>query len=224
MSDVAAVIPAYNEARTIGAVVSALGPLVGAVIVVDDGSRDGCADLAASAGAQVIRHDCNRGKGTAVRSGLRLALDGPFTHVLLIDGDLQHPPEDAGRLLAEADRTSADLVVGERTFDREAMPLSRYYANRVGSRVLSWFVGVPLNDTQSGFRVFRTELLRRMTLRATGYEIETEMLVKAGRLGARIVSVPVPAVYGTGISKLRPVRDTTRTCFLAVYHRFLERM
>jgi hypothetical protein len=90
--------------------------------------------------------------------------------------------------------------------------------------VLSWFVGVPLGDTQSGFMVFRTELLRKMPLRATGYEVETEMLVKAGRLGARIARVPISAVYGTSVSKLRPIRDTTRTCLLAVYHRFVERL
>ena len=224
MSNVAAVIPAYNEARTIGEVVAGLVPLVGRVIVVDDGSRDATADRAESAGAEVIRHGSNLGKGAAVRSGLGVALAGQFSHVLLLDGDMQHLPDEAARLLAEAERTSADLVVGERAFDRASMPLSRYYANRVGSRVLSWFVGVPVGDTQSGFRVFRAELLRNMPLRATGYEVETEMLVKAGRLGAHIARVPVSAVYVTGESKLRPVRDTTRTCFLAVYHRFLERL
>ena len=224
MRNVVAVIPAFNEARTIGDVVAGLVRQVGRVIVVDDGSQDGTAELARSAGAEVVRHESNRGKGAAVRSGLGLALEGTFSHVLLLDGDMQHLPNEAGKLLAEAERTSADLVVGERVFDRDAMPLSRYYANRVGSRVLSWFVGVPLDDTQSGFRVFRTDLLRKMPLRATGYEVETEMLVKAGRLGARIAHVPISAVYGTSVSKLRPVRDTTRTCFLAVYHRFVERL
>jgi hypothetical protein len=104
------------------------------------------------------------------------------------------------------------------------MPASRYHANRVGSRVLSWFVGVPLRDTQCGFRVFRVDTLRRLRLHASGYEIETEMLVKARRSGGRVVSVPITAVYAGGESKLRPVRDTTRTCFLAVYYRFLERV
>lgn len=224
MRNVVAVIPAFNEAATIGDVVAGLVPQVGKIIVVDDGSHDGTAEQARSAGAEVVCHGSNRGKGAAVRSGLRMALAGPFSHVLLLDGDMQHLPGEAGKLLAEAQRTLADLVVGERVFDRAAMPLSRYYANRVGSRVLSWFVGVPLGDTQSGFRVFRSELLRKMPLRATRYEVETEMLVKARRLGGRIARVPISAVYGTSVSKLRPVRDTMRTCFLAVYHRFLERM
>jgi glycosyltransferase involved in cell wall biosynthesis len=218
-----AIIPAFNESATIRQVVTGAMPLVRAVIVVDDGSADDTADVARSAGAQVIRHETNRGKGAAVRSGLEHALHIGCSHVLLMDGDLQHLPSEASVLLDEADRSGVDLVVGERAFDRAAMPLSRYVANRVGSRVLSSFIGMPLGDTQSGFRVFRGDLLRRMPLRSTGYEIETEMLVKAGRLGARISRIPVSAVYGTGVSKLRPIRDTTRTCFLAVYYRFLER-
>jgi hypothetical protein len=102
------------------------------------------------------------------------------------------------------------------------MPSSRYYANRVGSAVLSWFVGANLNDTQCGFRVFRTEALRSLRLTACGYEIETEMLIKLARRRARMTSVPVQLSYGAK-SKLRPIRDTTRTCFLAVYYRFLSR-
>ena len=104
------------------------------------------------------------------------------------------------------------------------MPASRYYANYFGSRALSSFTGVPLRDTQCGFRVFRTSILRRLPLRATGYDIETEMLIKVSRLGGTIASVPVSAVYGTGHSKLRPVRDTTRTCFRAVFYRYLEQL
>jgi hypothetical protein len=137
---------------------------------------------------------------------------------------MQHLPDEAARLIETADDTGADVVLGERQFLREQMPASRYHANRVGSRVLSWFVGVPLRDTQCGFRVFRVEALRRLRLRASGYEIETEMLVKVRRGGGRVASVPVTAVYAGGRSKLRPVRDTTRTCFLAVYYRFLERL
>ena len=120
--------------------------------------------------------------------------------------------------------SGADVVVGERRFERTRMPASRYHANRIGSRVLSWFVGIPVPDTQCGFRVFRVDALRRLRLRATGYEIETEMLVKVRRRGGRVATVPVTAVYNGHQSKLRPVRDTTRTCFLAVYYRFLERI
>jgi glycosyltransferase involved in cell wall biosynthesis len=220
----AAVIPAFNEGTTIAAVVNGVRPFVDRVIVVDDGSRDETAERARAAGADVIVHDANRGKGHAVRSGLQRVFEGDFTHVLLLDGDLQHLPAEAAMLLAEAARSGVEAVLGERRFVRERMPASRYHANRIGSRVLSWFVGVPVRDTQCGFRVFRVDALRPLRLTARGYEIETEMLVKVRRRGGRLATVPVTAVYGGQTSKLRPVPDTTRTCFLAVYYRFLERV
>jgi glycosyltransferase involved in cell wall biosynthesis len=223
MTDVAAIIPAFNEARHICAVVRGVAPFVSTVVVVDDGSVDETAARARSAGAEVLIHERNRGKGAAVRTGLEHVLAGPFTHVLFLDGDLQHRPEESQALIRGGAASGADLVVGARVFDRTDMPAGRYWANRLGSRALSSFVGVSLRDTQCGFRLFRTDLLRRMTLSATGYEIETEMLVKTRRLGGRILQEPVSAVYGVSQSKLRPVRDTTRTCFLAVYYRFLER-
>lgn len=221
---VQALIPAFNEARTIADVVGRLRPFVSAVCVVDDGSTDATCDVARAAGAEVVTNTAGRGKGSAVRAGLARVLSRDYTHLLLIDGDLQHLPEEAPRLIDEAVRTGADVVLGERRFNRRAMPASRYYANRIGSRVLSWFVGVPVQDTQCGFRLFRIEALRNLPLRARGYDIETEMLVKLRRRGGRTASAPITAVYTGQTSKLRPVRDTTRTCFLAVYYRFLERL
>jgi glycosyltransferase involved in cell wall biosynthesis len=220
----AALIPAFNEARTIGTVVEGVRAAVERVIVVDDGSSDATADRARDAGAEVVVHTVNRGKGHAVRTGLARVFQSDFTHVLLLDGDLQHLPHEAASLLTEAALGDADVVIGERRFERSQMPASRYHANRIGSRALSWFIGVPVNDTQCGFRVFRVDALRPLQLRATGYEVETEMLVKVRRRGGRIAAVPITAVYGSQRSKLRPVRDTTRTCFLAVYYRFLERI
>jgi glycosyltransferase involved in cell wall biosynthesis len=221
---VAAVIPAFNEAGTIATVVEGLRRSVAQVIVVDDGSTDDTAARARTVGAEVIAHATNLGKGHAVRTGLARVLAGDFTHVLLLDGDMQHLPGEALRLIDAAAASQADVVVGERVFKRSEMPASRFHANRIGSKVLSWFVGVPLGDTQCGFRVFRTDAVRPLALSATGYEIETEMLVKVRRRGGQIARVPVTAVYTGQPSKLRPVRDTTRTCFLAVYYRFIERV
>lgn len=219
-----ALIPAFNEEDTVGAVVLGIRPLVQHVLVVDDGSTDATAGRARDAGAQVLSHDRNRGKGEAVRAGLDRVFQGEFTHVLMIDADMQHLPGEASRLLDVAQVSGADVVIGTRQFRRAEMPASRYHANRIGSRALSGFLGVPVSDTQCGFRVFRVDALRAITLVARGYDIETEMLIKVRRRGGRIESAPVTAVYGGRRSRLRPIRDTTRTCFLAVYYRFIERV
>lgn len=222
---VVALVPALNEAETIRQVVEGVGSHVKRVVVVSDGSSDATAERARAAGATVISHDQPRGKGQAIRTGLaHILADFAVDYVLILDGDLQHVPAEAPRLIATAVATSADLVVGERQFDRASMPASRYYANVVGSRALSSFMGSRLRDTQCGYRLFRASMLRRLTLRATGYDIETEMLVKVGRLGGRIEHAYVTAVYSGAPSKLRPVRDTTRTCFRAVFYRYLERI
>lgn len=244
---VCALVPAFNEAGTIAEVVSGVQPFVSATVVVDDGSSDETAARGRAAGATVLVHAKNAGKGHAVRTGLAhilaVGMTGraggagdassdsstgtptalPFTHVLLIDGDMQHRPADVPKLIGAAARTGADLVVGERVFDKAQMPSSRYYSNVIGSWALSGFIGAPIGDSQSGFRLIRCDALRDMPLTATGYEVETEMLIRLARRGARMASVPVTLSYGGAKSKLRPVRDTTRTCFLAVYYRFLIR-
>jgi glycosyltransferase involved in cell wall biosynthesis len=220
---VVAVIAAFNEGPHIGEVVLGTRPHVEAVVVVDDGSTDDTASAAEAAGADVVRHAANRGKGVAVRSGLDAVRGRGFTHVLLMDGDLQHRPSDVPRLTEAAAATNADVIVGARSFDRSQMPASRYWSNVIGSWALGGLVGVPIRDTQSGFRVIRLAALDPLTLTSTGYEIETEMLIRLARRGATVREVPVALAYDGAPSKLRPVRDTTRTCFLALYYRFLIR-
>ncbi len=119
---VQALIPAFNEAATIARVVTGIAPHVAATCVIDDGSTDGTADAARRSGADVLSNPGDRGKGTAVRAGLARVLEGDSTHVLLLDGDLQHLPEEAPLLIDAAMRTGADVVLGERRFDRLAMP------------------------------------------------------------------------------------------------------
>ncbi len=223
-SRIAALIPAFNEAGTVADVVSGLHGVVDTVLVVDDGSTDGTAASARGAGAEVIAHTTNRGKGAAVRTGLARVLAGDYTYVLLLDADMQHLPHEAPRLIDAIAASGADVVIGERMFNRKQMPASRYQTNRIGSRALSAFVGVPVGDTQCGFRLFRVAALRGLALSATGYEIETEMLIKVRRRGGLVTSAPITAVYNGQRSKLRPIRDTTRTCFMAVYYRYIERI
>ncbi|WP_291981681.1 glycosyltransferase family 2 protein [Luteitalea sp.] len=220
---VCALVPAYNEARTIATVVHGATAHVAQVLVVDDGSTDGTGEAAAAAGADVMRLAHNGGKGTAIRAGLSQVFAGTATHVLFMDGDLQHRPQEIPALLAEAAATGAAMVIGERVFVRDEMPASRYWANVIGSWALATLMGVDLTDTQSGFRVVRTDVLRQLPLEATGYEFETELVVKLARRGAQIARVPIKAVYGAEKSKIRPVRDTTRNIILALVYRFFRR-
>jgi glycosyltransferase involved in cell wall biosynthesis len=218
-----ALIAAFNEEETIAAVVAGVLCHVPDVVVVDDGSTDRTGERAAAAGARVVRHAQNRGKGTAIRTGLAQVLPGPHSHVLFIDGDLQHDPNDIPVLLSAGERSGCDLVIAERAFARGSMPTARFYSNRIGSRILSAFIGTEVADSQSGFRLARADRLRELRLTATGYEIETEMLIKLARRRASLCRVSIAARYQGSRSRLRSVRDTFRTCMLAVRYRYLSR-
>ena len=220
---VCALIPAFDEAAHIDEVVRGAAKHVHAVVLIDDGSRDGTAEIAQSAGAICLRSETNSGKASALRMGIDYALGREFTHVLFFDGDGQHDSEDIPSLTRAAGETGADLVIGTRSFDRDRMPRPRYYSNTVGSKLASWLVGQEIKDSQCGFRLARLDALRRMKLRGRKYELEMEILIKVARAGGSIVHVPVHTVYdhGQARSKMNPVRDTVRICFWSLAFRFL---
>ncbi len=213
---VAVVIPAYEEAVTIAALVQRCHRLaqVPQVFVVDDCSHDATARLAAEAGAQVLCHDTNQGKGASLRDGMRAALAAGASHIATLDGDGQHQPEDLPRLLACCRDWPGQIVIGSRRAARTNAPRARAIANRVADFWVSWAARHPIEDSQSGFRIYPAEIVRSVALRpdlATGFAFESEVLVEAGRLGVHTVAVDIPAIYGAGLraSHFRPVRDVT---------------
>ncbi len=218
-----ALIPAFNEAPYIANVVKGTQPHVEQVVVIDDGSGDGTAQVARAAGATCLRSDTNCGKASALRTGIAFACAQDFTHVITLDGDGQHLPEDIPGLLRVAEETGADLVIGARFFDRARMPRPRYYSNTIGSRLASALVGCEIRDSQSGFRLFRLDKLRETKLRSRCYELEMEILIKMARSGCTIAHAPVHMVYddGQARSKMKPVRDTVRICLWSLAFRFL---
>jgi glycosyltransferase involved in cell wall biosynthesis len=217
-----ALIPAFNEVPYIADVVKGAQAFVEQVVVIDDGSGDGTGQAAQAAGAICLRSPRNCGKASALRIGIDFARARDFTHVLTLDGDGQHLPEDIPGMLRVAEETGADLVIGARPFDRALMPRSRYYSNTIGSRVASSLVGREIRDSQSGFRLFRLDKLKGTKLRSRYYELEMEMLIKMTRSGCSIAHAPVQMVYdGQARSKMKPVRDTVWVCLWSVAFRFL---
>ena len=218
-----ALIPAFNEVPYIADVVKGAQPHVEKVVVIDDGSRDGTGQVARAAGATCLQSPRRCGKASALRAGIEFARAQNFTHVITLDGDGQHLPEDIPAMLRVAQETGADLVIGTRSFDRASMPRARYYSNTIGSRLASMLVGREIRDSQSGFRLFRLDKLRETTLRSRYYELEMEMLIKMARSGCTIAHATVSTVYhdGEARSKMKPVRDTVRVCLWSLAFRFL---
>lgn len=215
-----ALVPAFQAEATVGAVVRGIRESVARVLVVDDGSSDRTAAEASAAGAEVLRRGENGGKGAALRSGLARVLASDATHVAFVDADGQHDPADLPRLL-EAARAGADFVIGSRMEDPDAIPAYRYRTNEIGSRILTRMTGLEIEDAQSGYRVVAASLLKKLSLNARGYIIETEILLKAARHLERLVHVPVRAIYGGG-SHYRPFKDTWIISWGAVYYKIFE--
>jgi glycosyltransferase involved in cell wall biosynthesis len=210
-SKIAAVIPGYNEEKHIADVVRRTREQLDNVLVVDDGSADKTADRARAAGAQVIVHPQNRGKGETIKSGLRHWVERQLDFVIILDADGQHRPEEIDRFIAAA--LSADapqLIVGNRMNDVSSMPLVRRFVNRWMSDQISKLCGQQIPDTQCGYRLVHRQLVPHLLGGAARFDYETEMLIIASRKGFRIGSVPISTVYSDEVSSIHPVRDTIR--------------
>jgi glycosyltransferase involved in cell wall biosynthesis len=201
---IVALIPGYNEGPRIASVVRAALEFL-PVIVVDDGSGDDTAARAREAGATVIEQRPNQGKGAALRTGFRSALDSGYDAAVTLDADGQHDPAEIPRFL-DAWRTEPrpDLVIGRRNF--RSMPPIRRLSNELGGRAFSWAVGQPIPDNQSGYR-----LVGRRVIEATiasdeaGFEFEVEMITTCIRLGGTIAWVPIRTIYAGEPSHIRPL-------------------
>jgi len=213
---VMALIPALDAAATVGPVVRGVLEHIPDVVVVDDGSSDDTSGAAREAGARVVRHDTNLGKGAALVTGFRLAIEGGFDAVLTLDADGQHDPEYIPELMKTAEAGPA-VTLGCRVMDLERFPKARYYTNRIGVVCISWRAKARIDDSQTGYRVYRTDFLKGVEVTSGRFATETELLIKAGRRGLGIACVPIEPLYpedAVGGSHFRPVADTYRICML----------
>jgi len=206
----AIVIPAFHAAALLPDVLARVRRHAPAarVFVVDDGSADGTAEAAAVAGAAVLRHDGNLGKGRALATGLAAAVESGADLVVTLDADGQHPPEAIPQLLEPILAGSADLVVGARARDAGGMPAGRRVTNWLSSTLVSRAVGFAVPDSQSGFRAMRARVASSVRPAGGRYEYETEFLFQAARGGFRIAAALVPTVYGGERSHFRYGADT----------------
>jgi len=219
--NVAALVPAYQAAAHLGEVLLGLAALPSRphVLVVDDGSRDATAEVARQLGVQVHSFAANRGKGHALIAGFELLQD--FEAVVTLDADGQHPPACLPAFVSAAE-AGADLVLGRRAITPN-MPASRRFANRFSSAWCTAIAGQPIRDSQCGYRLYTREVLRRTPVRASRYEVETEMAVRAARLGFRLAHADIPTVYGDEQSHLSPTRDVPRIVAMMVRLTFESR-
>ena len=218
MAEIAAAIPAFQEEKHIADVARRSLQQIGRVVVVDDGSTDATAENARAAGAEVIVHPVNRGKGESIKAGLRHWLDRGMEYVVLLDGDGQHLPEEISRFVEAAERTGAKLLIGSRMHDVARMPALRRAVNRYMSRKISGLCGCVIPDSQCGFRMLHRDLIPDVLGGGERFDYETEMLILASRRGYTIESVPITTVYADEVSSIHPVRDTVR--FFSMLRRY----
>ena len=197
-----ALIPGYNEAERIRAVIEATNAFL-PVLVVDDGSSDETASIAESAGATVLRQVPNQGKGAALKRGFRWAMENEADAVLMLDADGQHDPAEIPKFLHMHTANTSDLIIGYRNFSE--MPLARKIANTIGRASLSWAMGQKILDNQSGYRLVSRRLMQA-TLESdeAGFEFEVDMVVLCIRRGMRLDWVPIRTIYAGEGSHIKP--------------------
>lgn len=220
---VSVIIPVFNEEVTIGDVVTRtkttlekLG-VTYEVLVVDDGSSDRSAEIAQEQKANVLR-ECHKGKGFALRCG--------FSHakgdlVVTLDADGSHKPEEIPLVLRNLIDNRNDFVVGSRFANSKDNKTKIPKINRAGNKLFNtmtgYLTGLKITDSQSGFRAIRSSLIKRMKLGSHGYEVESEMLIKALRMGARVAEIPISFDQRTvGSSKLDPIRDGIKILYAII--------
>lgn len=203
-----ALIPAWNEGRMVQGVVRKAASCL-PVVLVDDGSEDETPELAEQEGALVLRHEVNKGKGAALRTGFKWALERGVRAVVTLDADGQHNPLEIPKFIVVHRATGAELVIGRRDFGK--MPFPRGYTNPFGSWLLSLAVGEPIHDNQSGFRLYDRALLQALDLHSVGFEFEVEVIGTALKNDLEIEWVDISTIYNTETrSYFHPVRDSVR--------------
>lgn len=212
------VIPAFDAAKTIGSLVRSVKRQGFEVIVIDDGSHDQTASLASAEGALVISHLKNEGKGRALRTGFEHVLRAAYDGVITMDSDGQHDPTEIPQLVRAGELQHAGIAVGDRLTNGASMPPLRWWTNTLMSTIVSAVIRQRIPDSQCGFRFIRKEVLGDLPLRASRFDIDTELLLRAAARRWKIISVPTRSIYQHERSHVHPVWDGIRFVSLVLRH------
>ncbi len=206
------VVPAYRAALHIGDVVRDIHKVSERmrVVVVDDGSDDDTAERARQAGAAVITHEVNRGKWAALETGFAEFLKTGCRAVVTLDADGQHAPAEIPNLVEVWLAEDADIVVGSRRREVGNMPFIRILTNSISSGLVSLVAGATIKDSQSGYRLHSRRVIENVEVKTGGYEAESEILVKAVRMGYKVASAPISTIYGEETSHIHPLKVPAR--------------
>ncbi|MEE8577330.1 MAG: glycosyltransferase family 2 protein [candidate division Zixibacteria bacterium] len=209
-SDVLVLIPAYNAAQYLPELIkrTRLAVCDENILFVNDGSVDETLDVLKSEDVKYINLPENQGKGSALMAGFAYAIEHKYRSVLTMDADLQHLPEEIYRFFA-ADNGQT-IVIGTRKMALGVMPFPRWLTNNLTSLIISVFSSRRVRDSQSGFRLMPVEFLKAIRLRTIGYDLESEMLFKAGAMGYQVGEVPISTIYEGSHSYINPLADTLR--------------
>jgi len=212
LSKTAAVLPAYNAARHLTSVIADVEKYLPKeqIIVVDDGSVDDTKGIAGEAGVVVVVHAVNQGKGAALVSGARKAIELGMDYIITLDADGQHDPAEIPKFAEHARKTGAAIICGNRMDDRKDMPAIRVFANSTTSWFVSLRTGIKIPDSQNGYRMLKTDIFKTINFVTKRYDTESEILIKTAGIGGKIESIPVETIYGEETSSVHPFIDTLR--------------
>lgn len=204
------ITPTRNEAKAIGKLVKEIRSYNLDAVVIDDGSIDNTSLIAKDNGAIVLKNEVNLGKGASLKKGFDYAIAQGFDTVITMDGDGQHMASDLPYFIRLAENSDKDIFIGNRMSKTRKMPLTRVLTNKFMSWLISKVAKQDIPDTQCGFRLIRKRVLEKIKLKTCKYETESEILIKAARLGFKIESVPIQSVYANERSQINPFVDTIR--------------
>lgn len=206
-SNIAGVIPFYNETETLNKVLKKAESYCDIIIAVDDGSTNNYYGFIQTSGkTYLLKHSRNYGKGAALRTGIGKALQKDVDYIITLDSDGQHDVDIIPNFIQALDEY--DVVIGNRMNDISKMPIHRRMSNYLTSYLLSRKLGIKILDSQSGFRAFRSGKIKNILPETNGFEAETEMLIKAAKNNLKIGFVNIPTIYSTEKSKMKSWKTT----------------